>query len=106
MEASPESDVDRWAIRDTQRIVLACIGDRPIAAYLFGSRAAGTARAFSDIDVALEAAVGPIDPGLLANRVERLEESTVPYRVDLVDLAVAPAWLRDRVCATGIRWNA
>jgi len=53
-------------------------------AWVFGSRAAGTARRASDIDLAIEA------PGMSASRwhdlLETLEEAPVIYRLDVVRL--------------------
>lgn len=66
---------------------------------VFGSRARGDYRPFSDLDLLVE---GPIPRSLLSSISESLEESTLPLRVDLVfepDLAEAyrAAVLRERV---------
>jgi len=37
---------------------------------------------------------------------ERLEESDIPYTVDVVDLARTSQTFRDKVRREGIRWNA
>jgi uncharacterized protein len=73
--------------------------------YLFGSWARGAQRATSDIDVAIESAE-PLPRALLASLREALEESTIPNRVDVVDLAETDAAFRDRVHREGIRWIA
>jgi predicted nucleotidyltransferase len=64
--------------------------------HLVGSWARGTQRATSDIDTAIESSK-PLPRALLASLREALEESTIPNRVDTVDLADADAALRDRV---------
>lgn len=51
---------------------------------LFGSRARDDACPISDIDLALKAD-RPIPPWLLAEIREKLDESSLPFRVDLVD---------------------
>jgi uncharacterized protein len=66
---------------------------------IFGSRARGDFRQFSDLDVLVE---GPVSPSLLSSVSESLEESTLPFRVDIVlegDLADSyrPGVLRDKV---------
>ena len=71
--------------------------------YLFGSWARGTQRRTSDIDIAVEAST-PLPPGVLARLGEALEESPIPYRVDVMDLASADAELRDRVRREGRPW--
>lgn len=73
--------------------------------YLFGSWAHGVQRPTSDIDVAIESAE-PLPRALLASLREALEESTIPNRVDVVDLAETDAAFRGRVRREGIRWIA
>jgi predicted nucleotidyltransferase len=70
---------------------------------LFGSRARGDARRTSDIDIALVSAK-PIPAAELATLREALEDSSVPFRVDLLDYARAPASLRAAIDREGITW--
>ena len=88
-----------------KRIVSRVVGQRPVDVYLFGSWARGAQRSTSDIDVAIESAE-PLPRALLASLREALEESTIPNRVDVVDLAEADAAFRERVRREGIRWIA
>lgn len=53
-------------------------------AYLFGSRAKGTARSTSDIDLALEGIEDPLAAEAIASE---LEELPLPYQFDVVALA-------------------
>ena len=57
--------------------------NQPLQVWIFGSRASGHHRAFSDIDLLLES-----DPALEASQLgemrESLEESSLPFKVDLV----------------------
>ena len=65
---------------------------------VFGSRARGGARRFSDLDLALKGAV-PLDPALLGRLADAFETSTLPWRVDLVDYhRLTPAFL-GAICA-------
>lgn len=60
---------------------------------VFGSRARGGAKRFSDLDLALKD-VGPLDPAVMAHLADAFEESSLPWRVDLVDYhALTPAFL-------------
>ncbi len=86
-------------------LVMRSLGARRAAVYLFGSWASGRRHRVSDIDVAIEAAE-PLGPGLLARLREALEESTIPYRVDVVDLADADPAFRERVRREGVAWTA
>jgi len=93
-----------WALAEVRRIVCEALAGRDAAVFLFGSFADGSARRTSDIDVAIDAGA-PLPPILLAAIRDALEESTVPRRVDVIDLAtVDPAW-RARIRAEGVRWR-
>lgn len=51
---------------------------------VFGSRIHGTAKPYSDIDIALKCAE-PIDRRTMSRLKEALQESTIPIRVDVLD---------------------
>ncbi len=72
---------------------------------LFGSWASGTSHAGSDIDVAVLSDL-PLPTGWLAELRERIEESHVPYRVDLVDLSETSPEFRQRVLLEATPWSA
>jgi len=78
---------------------------RDARVYLFGSAATGALRASSDIDVAIEAPE-PLPAALLSRLREALEESTIPYEVDVVDLGTVDPEFRQRVKREGILWSA
>jgi uncharacterized protein len=50
----------------------------------FGSRARGGCKPWSDLDLELSGS-GPLPIALLAQLAEAFEESTLPWKVDLVD---------------------
>ncbi len=89
-------------IRD---IVLDALSGYAVTVYLFGSRARAPVRRASDVDIAVEAHE-PLPPQVLARLRDRLEESTVPYRVEIVDFAAAGDDLRMRIKQEGVVWNA
>ena len=55
-----------------------------IAVWVFGSRATGRARQYSDLDLAIDAG-RPLSLDETARLAEAFGESDLPYRVDLVD---------------------
>jgi predicted nucleotidyltransferase len=57
---------------------------------VFGSRAGGTPKPWSDLDLALTGG-GPIPLALLAEMVEAFDESALPWKVDLVDRGTVSA---------------
>lgn len=72
------------------------------AVILFGSRAKGTARRYSDIDLGI-LSKEPLSIGQLSNIRETVEKAAedLPYQIDLVDLARA-----DETFLDGIRGSA
>lgn len=101
----PDTNISAKILDEVRHIVLEVLGEQGAVVHLFGSWARGEARSISDIDLAVET-LNPLPPGLLADLRERLEESHVPYRVEVVDLRSADPHLRERVRKEGIRWNA
>jgi uncharacterized protein len=54
-------------------------------AWVFGSRATGRARRYSDLDLAIDAG-RPLTLDEIARLAEAFSDSDLPYKVDLVDL--------------------
>ena len=74
------------AIAEVRRIVLHALGPFRARIHLVGSSARGNMQRRSDIDVAID----PIDPipDLVFSQIRNtLEESDIPYRVDVFDLS-------------------
>ena len=93
-----------WAIEELRRMVLAALGEHDAAVWLFGSCARGAARRHSDIDIAIL----PRDRlpiGFFGALEAKIEESTIPYDVDLVDLRHADPTLIDEVRREGVKWR-
>ena len=55
-----------------------------IKVHVFGSRASGRVKPWSDLDLVLEAQT-PLPLSLIAKLVEAFEESALPWKVDIVD---------------------
>nr|WP_295835863.1 nucleotidyltransferase domain-containing protein [uncultured Azospirillum sp.] len=91
------------ALDTVKRIVFERLVGHPARVYLFGSCARGDGGHWSDIDVAIDPAE-PLPPGLIGEINEELEESTVPYFVDVVDLRAAGRSYRKEVEREGIEW--
>lgn len=102
----PDFDVARWALEEARRLVLEHLRGGSITPYLYGSRAWGTPRAFSDIDIALDGHGRAVPSEIVSAIREDLEESCIPFRADVTDMALLPEPLRTRVRTEGIPWNA
>jgi predicted nucleotidyltransferase len=72
----------------------------PCTVYLFGSRATGAFTSTSDFDVAVLAGAN-CGPQLSLLR-EKLEQSTIPYNVDVVDLASTSAEFSRQIRREGV----
>lgn len=67
-----------------KHIVLKRIPKDEFAVFLFGSRAAGNAKVLSDIDVGI-LGMKPLPTIITADLEYDLEESIVPFKIDLID---------------------
>jgi predicted nucleotidyltransferase len=67
-------------------------------AYVFGSRARGGARRYSDLDLALEWDRA-LEFDVISEIAEALSESDLPYKVDIVDLSIIEPSFRARIVA-------
>ena len=54
--------------------------------YIFGSRAKGTNKKYSDLDIAVKCANEKISADVLGKLLIIFTDSTLPYEVDIVDL--------------------
>ena len=82
-------------------IIAAHIGDYPVLVYLFGSRATGCSRNSSDCDIGIEP-MQDLPVGLLSQLREALEESHIPYVVEVVDLSRADEAFAQKVRSEGV----
>ncbi len=73
--------------------------------YLFGSRARKDNTPQSDIDIAIENKT-KIDSSILSNIREEIEESTIPFTVDIVDLNDVSKELREQILKDKIQWTS
>jgi uncharacterized protein len=91
-------------IEIASRVIRAHLAGHNVHVWLFGSRARGDSRTWSDIDVAIQA--DPALPaGVLPTLREALEESNCLLNVDVVDWNDADTALRESITREGIEWN-
>jgi uncharacterized protein len=91
-------------LQEVRRILLNRLQRYDVKIYLFGSMARGELRKASDIDVAV-LPIGSLPDGVLSEIREELENSRVPYRVELIDLGKASPGFASHVQKAGILWN-
>ena len=90
------------AIEELRRMVLHALSDHDPAVWLFGSCARGTPRQHSDIDIAILPR-DELPSAVLAELAADIEESPIPYDVDLVDLRHAEPALVEEVRREGVK---
>jgi type I restriction enzyme S subunit len=56
--------------------------------FVFGSRAKGTAKPHSDLDLAIDADGQTLDLAILGQLNEAFDESLLSYKVDIIDLNI------------------
>jgi uncharacterized protein len=67
---------------------------RGVAVFVFGSRAGGLVKPWSDLDLLLDAGT-PLSLSLLGELAGAFDESRLPWRVDIVDrAAISPEFAR------------
>lgn len=73
-----------------------------VRAWVFGSRANGTAEKYSDVDIALEGDAALDDKAMTRLEVA-FEESALPYTIDIADLKRIRGDFKDMIDACKIR---
>lgn len=98
-----ESNMENTLIQRVKAIVLQHFSTQNVRIYLFGSWARGEQKRSSDIDIAIE---GNKDISYEITLLrEKLEESTIPRRIDVVDMHYAGKALCQRIRKEGIVWK-
>lgn len=92
------------ALETVRQIVLEHLKSYRVRVYLFGSRANGKARRYSDIDVAV-LPLEPVPALVFSDIREALEESNILYEVDLVNLSETSPDFQERIFQEGILWK-
>jgi predicted nucleotidyltransferase len=87
-----------------KQIVLKHVPNNEFAVFLFGSRAAGNSNSLSDIDVGV-LGMEPLPTSILANLESDLEESIVPFKIDLIDFYQVDKAFKNEALSTVQIWN-
>ena len=94
----------KWALGELRRMVLDALSDHEAEVWLFGSCARGQALKHSDIDIAILPR-DELPSTFFSDLAEGVEESSIPYDVDIVDLRSAASTLVDEVRREGVKWK-
>ncbi|TAN57911.1 nucleotidyltransferase domain-containing protein [Patescibacteria group bacterium] len=79
-------DIDKTAEQEIKKLFQSFVDFKKNKVFVFGSRARGRARKFSDYDIGI---LGrrPLSSEKMALIKDAFEESNLPYRVDVVDFS-------------------
>ena len=87
-----------------KQIVLKHVPKDNFAVFLFGSRAVGNAKPLSDIDIGI-LGLEPLPTLIKADLETDLEESIVPYKIDLIDFYQVDKDFKKEALNTIQIWN-
>lgn len=74
-------------LKEIKKIIFRFLDSKRYQVFVFGSRATGKAEKYSDYDIGI---IGkkPVQWSVLAKIDDALEESDLPYKVDVVDFSL------------------
>ena len=87
-----------------KQIVLKHVPKNEFAVFLFGSRAASNSNSLSDIDVGIMG-TKPLPTLIMADLDSDLEESIVPFKIDLIDFYQVDKAFKNEALSSIQIWN-
>jgi len=105
LDLSVDREKEERFLKELQRAVLNLLNGKDCKVYLFGSRARGDYRRSSDADIAVEGLSEEEFRRFKSTLEEWLEESPIPFTVDVVNLSRVSDTLKEVVLKEGIRWK-
>jgi predicted nucleotidyltransferase len=89
------------------KIIESVLKEKGVTVYLFGSRATGKATSTSDIDIGIVLKKNMGSDKKIALLKEKIENSNIPYKVDVVDLSQVSESFRKQILKEGkILWKS
>ena len=95
---------NQYHIDLTQKILFNYLNHIDCQIFLFGSQVNNTSRKPVDIDIGIMP-LTTFPKGLFSEIREALEESNIPYHVDLIELSLTDTQFIECVKQTGIQWK-
>ncbi len=93
------------ALKLLEDVIKDAFKDSDVKIVLFGSRARGDYIKTSDIDIGILPR-GKINKKKLILLREKMENSNIPYKVDIVDLSQASREFKEKALKEGILWKS
>lgn len=92
------------ALSRLKDIVLETLKNENVGVVLFGSRARGGNRSYSDVDIGI-IPHGSFDKTTITFLREKIEESTIPYKVEIVNLEETPDDFKREILKDAVVWK-
>ena len=89
---------------ELKKTVKESLGDEKVRIFLFGSRARQDNYIFSDVDIGI-LTEGKMDKRKISLLREKLENSNIPYKVDLIDLQEVSDDFREEILKGAVLWK-
>ncbi len=93
-----------YYVKLLKKLILDFLKDDNVKIIFFGSRARGDDTAFSDVDIGIIPCKGFENKKLTLLR-EHIENSTIPYKIDIVDFSVVSDDFEDEVIKDAEIWK-
>lgn len=91
-------------ILQLKELVLTNLTDEPVQVFLYGSRARGDEHYTSDVDIGY-VPKGKFDENKIIALKEKIEQSSIPYKVDVVNLTQTSDAFRQEVLKDAEIWK-
>jgi predicted nucleotidyltransferase len=91
-------------IQQIKQIVLDFLKDQPVKIVLYGSRARGDNDPGSDVDIGI-LSEKEFNGIILSKLRDLLEESTIPYKVEIVDLRQVSETFKAEILKDAVIWK-
>jgi len=91
-------------IRELRDQVLRFLGNEDVKIIVFGSRARSNSISFSDVDIGI-IPKGQFNRGKLALLMEFIENSNIPYKIDIVDFSATSEQFRKEALKDTMIWK-
>jgi len=105
LDVSVDREREERFLKELRRMVLSLLEGKNCKVFLFGSRARGDYCRSSDADIAVEGLSEEEFRKFKRLLNEQVEESFIPFTVDVVDLNKVPDSLRKTIMREGVRWK-
>lgn len=97
-------EIEQKYLLKLKELVVNFLKDREVKVILFGSRARGEGLPFSDVDIGIIPS-GELSDKELAILRERIEDSNIPYKVEVINFSEVSEGFKESALKEAIVWK-